>query len=979
MTLAELLAAIRARGIELEAHGDRLKCRAPEGTLTPALSDAIREHKSQLLSILADSPGTATEIPDQINRQRERFRYPLSFTQARMAVTAQAGAGLPTAFRLVGPLDRPALEKTLHKIVQRHAPLRTRFELDGDEPAQQVSADVVVPVGFADLEPLEETRRKSRLNEILAEQLAQRFDVAQGLVFRFHLTRLGTNEHILFCAFSSLCFDGWSFDVFWNELRTGYTALSRNEPWPFPELPVEYADFVGWQREQLSREQTKLAEFWRERLGAELPPPALPAPAAATEGPYEVGQVALRLPSAAEVRIRDYARSANLTPQIVLLGALFVLLARIGDTRDIVIATAVDGRTHPGTEPMIGPVVNLLLLRERVTLERSFAEFLATLRDRTLAAYDHQDFPIQLLQVRSGRDVNGRRAPVFQVEFSYQQVSQRGSHMGSLSLTQLDLASGATTNGLTFWAKDWGNRIGLFLDYRLDLYPETLARHWADAYLALLDGLVTNPEQPMGAVSLLGDEGRQAVASLVSQPRSLPEWAAESAASRQAYGCLRIVDSHGALQPLGAVGELEFEAEGSPPRRLGVRGFLLPDGRMMPSPEPAQDLALAESDARKTPPRTEPERQIIRLYAELLGYEPAEIGAEDDFFALGGNSLLAVRLFAELQRRFGTRLPVATIVKAGTPRALARHVAGQYASTDSCLVELKGGTGERRLFLVHDADGEVLLYLHLARRMPADVSVYGVVPRSAGRVPIVDTRIETMASHYIAELRALQPKGPYHLGGLCAGGLIAFEMARQLEAAGEDVQLLALMEAAPPTARKRESVKAERWRRLEQLVSEGGASRVVRSGASRASNVLRYETIRLFRGLRSRALHFALRFGLFQRLGWPSFLDPPSTREVFARAEAAYTPAPLDRARVMLVRATYGEGADRHYRGWLVDEHFDWGSLLPDSLAVVDIPGGHASMFQEPNVAAMGEAIAAALWPANSQEASSHRDEARAG
>jgi thioesterase domain-containing protein/acyl carrier protein len=968
LTLAELLAAIRTAGIELEVQGDRLKCRAPTGALTPTLSDAIREHKAELMRMLADSAANASASAEPIMRQGERDRYPLSFTQARIAITEKPGAGLPTAFRLVGPLDRAALEKALRTIVQRHAPLRSRFELECDEPAQRVSPDASVPVGFTDLESLDEGPRKIRLDELLAEQLAHRFDIARGPLFRFHLIRLGANEHVLFCAFSSLCFDGWSFDVFWNELRAGYAALSRDEPWPFPGLEVEYADFVAWQRQQLVARQAELTKFWRGHLGSELPPPALPTPPPTAASSPEAGQFAARLSSDTEALVRSYARAANLTPQIVMLGALFVFLARIGATRDIVIATPVDARIHPGIEPLIGPVVNLLLLREKVELERCFSHFVATMRDRSLAAYDHQDLPTQLLQVRSGRDAHGRAAPVFQVEFSYQQVSQRGSHMGSVSLTQLDLASGATTNGLMFWAKDWGNRIGLYVEHRLDLFPAALARHWADAYLVLLRGLVTDPGQPMDTVPLLDEQGRKAVTSLISDPRRLPSWA-EDAESRDALGRLRIVDAHGVLQPLGAIGQLEFEVEGSPPRRLDVRGFMFPDGSITPWPESSQQVASAPSGSEKEPPQSELEKQLVGLYAELLGCDRAEVGVEDHFFDLGGNSLLAVRLFAELQRRFGTRLPVTTIVNAGTPRALGKHLAGLYASEESCLVELRAGTGQRRLFLVHDADGEVLLYLHLARRMPADVSVYGVIPRGAKRIPIVHARIEQMAAAYVAELRAKQPEGPYHLGGLCAGGLIAFEMARQLEAAGQEVQLLALMEAAPPKARKRESVKTPRLRRL---FADADSSNVLRTAAERGGNFLRYEAARLLGGLRNRALYFGLRHRPSGADWWPDSLPVLSVREVFARAEAAYEPRPLGQARALLVRATHGDGSDRHYRDWLVDEHFDWGPYLPAPIAVADIPGGHSSMFREPHVEHMADALAAALVPIGKDEACRH-------
>src|SRR5277367_2937840 len=170
--------------------------------------------------------------------------------------------------------------------------------------------------------------------------------------------------------------------------------------------------------------------------------------------------------------------------------------------------------------------------------------------------------------------------------------------------------------------------------------------------------------------------------------------------------------------------------------------------RTLPSPPVAAD--------------TYTERELLGLWRENLGLD--QLGVEDDYFALGGTSITAARLIAEIWRRFGVRLPLTIILEAPTVRALSRHLLDQHNPHSEPLVKLKGG-GPRNLFLVHDGNGETLLYLNLARRMPDDLAVIGIEPRRIAGVPLAHATIEEMAAFYNDQVRKMQPQGPYLLGG----------------------------------------------------------------------------------------------------------------------------------------------------------------------------------------------------------------------
>ncbi|MGB9264202.1 MAG: thioesterase domain-containing protein, partial [Terriglobales bacterium] len=208
--------------------------------------------------------------------------------------------------------------------------------------------------------------------------------------------------------------------------------------------------------------------------------------------------------------------------------------------------------------------------------------------------------------------------------------------------------------------------------------------------------------------------------------------------------------------------------------------------------------------ADSTGPTTMPERELLQalipLWQRVLGI--IKIDPDDDFFALGGHSVAAAQLFALIQRELGCTAPLATLYDASTPRTLASVLSqgGKPEAWQSLVAINRPHPSNDRtshrppLFLVHGAEGNILLYRSLAADLGADQPVFGLQSAGLdGRSPI-DGRFENVAHRYIEEIRQVQPHGPYMLGGYCLGGTLALEMARQLIASGETVGLLALIE-----------------------------------------------------------------------------------------------------------------------------------------------------------------------------------------
>ena len=380
------------------------------------------------------------------------------------------------------------------------------------------------------------------------------------------------------------------------------------------------------------------------------------------------------------------------------------------------------------------------------------------------------------------------------------------------------------------------------------------------------------------------------------------------------------------------------------------------------SPEMVFAALRERSNRRRTRPelkqpfvaaRTKIEEVLATLWASLLRFE--SVGINDDFFELGGTSLLAVDLFVGIDRQLGQRLPLTTLIEAPTIEQLARLVVGD-ASGDS-LVLIREGGERPPIFLVHDGDGETMLYRNLALSLKEGHAVYGLQPDARQNVPLAQTRISEMAAHHIEKLRSIQPHGPYLLGGMCAGGVIAYEIARQLQDEREVVAMVALIDAADVAApTKTWRFAQQRIQSFSTVLNQDASARfhflleISRAALRKAKNLTAYLIGRGVKGLRDGITMRLFRFYLDRGLTVPRALEKIPVRTVYLFAEKNYRPEGPYHGELLLFRATSGEGADEPYVERYSDSLLGWGSRTTGKVRVCDIPGGHSSMLQEPNV-----------------------------
>ncbi|OLP20314.1 hypothetical protein BST81_00825 [Leptolyngbya sp. 'hensonii'] len=224
---------------------------------------------------------------------------------------------------------------------------------------------------------------------------------------------------------------------------------------------------------------------------------------------------------------------------------------------------------------------------------------------------------------------------------------------------------------------------------------------------------------------------------------------------------------------------------------------LTPNGKVDYAALPAPAPPATAAGPTPTLPQDEVERQLTEIWERVLGLE--SIRVTDNFFDLGGHSLQAVRLFAEIEKAFGRVLPLATFFQAATIRDLAAILRQEKSQVPwSSLVPLQPNGTRLPLFLMHAGGGNLLIYRDLVNALDADQPVYGLQPIGLDGSQKLLSRLEDMASYYIAQMREMQPEGPYFLAGLSTGGAIAWEIARQLDQQGQTTALLAMFDTHGP-------------------------------------------------------------------------------------------------------------------------------------------------------------------------------------
>ncbi len=512
---------LAARGIELWTEGGRLRFRAPEGALTAALRQTLASRKAEVIAALRErSSGATSHHPVSYNQRSLWFIHKYAPDNAAYNVAFAA--------RICSPLDRTALRDAFQAIVDRHAALRTTYQMVDEELRQVVHESA--SLAYEELDASAWT--DEALHQEILRRLRAPFDLERGPLLRVDLFTRGANDHVLLLAAHHIAVDGWSMWILLDELRQLYAARVQNIPAVLPRPAVEYTDYAAAQAAQLAGpEGETLWAYWRDKLGGELPtlqlPTDHPRPAAQT---FSGASCSRWFAPELQTAVGSLAKECGATPFAVLLAAYFTLLYRHAGQVDLIVGSPTFGRNRTAYQDLVGYCIGMVPVRADLSGDPTFAELLERVRQTVVAALKHQDFPFALMVERLNQRPDFSRSPVFQTVFLFQKP-QRASDLtalfapgdtpprvdfGGLLLETYPLPQQEGQFDLSLDVFDGGDRLAAIAKYNTDLFEAATAERLLEDYEQLLEVVVANPAARLS--SLLKSNARTNPRSTAGEP-----------------------------------------------------------------------------------------------------------------------------------------------------------------------------------------------------------------------------------------------------------------------------------------------------------------------------------------------------------------------------------------------------------------------------------------------------------------------------
>jgi thioesterase domain-containing protein len=385
-----------------------------------------------------------------------------------------------------------------------------------------------------------------------------------------------------------------------------------------------------------------------------------------------------------------------------------------------------------------------------------------------------------------------------------------------------------------------------------------------------------------------------------------------------------------------------------PEQFLSELPALCPERSQLPSSTnfASTDAFAPESDRTFIAPRDQLERELVAIWEKALGVQ--SIGVRDNLFAMGVSSLLIVQLTDQIETAFKKKLSLLTLFQSPTIEQLADALRqDEWVAPSSALTAIQPNGSKPPLFLCEG----ISIYYPLLPYLGQDQPVYGLVPGSELEASEASMSLKERAAHYVQEIRAVQPQGPYFLGGISWGGIAALEMAQQLLAQGQEVGLLVFLDTVKPGAYTPKPI-VQRWGyHLRKLA---------KSGPTYFLDKLNHKW-QQFRQQRSKS----------QQLAQASEASPASAhaqhaaeRLTFHQLCQSYVPQPYS-GRLAIFRASDRDETDIYFH-YQLDSQLGWGDLATGGIDIYPVPGDHLGLLKEPHVQVVGEQLKACLEQAQS-------------
>jgi amino acid adenylation domain-containing protein len=436
--------------------------------------------------------------------------YPLSSAQERIYVLQQVDVestayNTPLVMKLEAEIDRVKLEGVFRQLIRRHESFRTAFGVIGGEPVQRIHREVDFGLEFQDSGD-EKLESHSELSAFIS-RLVRPFDLAGAPLLRVVLAKLSAKEYVMMVDVHHIITDGTANIILRQEFAALYEGLR------LPPLRIQYKDYSVWQnRADIKEMVASQRDFWlRELKKGKLPVSNLPLD---FERPqfltFSGKRLSFEMPGCLTKGLRQMALRADASIFMVLLSVFEVFLSRICGQEEVVVGTPIAGRGHHDLQYIVGMFVNTLVLKNRCSGDKTFADFLDDVRERTLAAFDNQDYQFDdLVNDLSGERRPGRN-PLFDVMFVLQNMEIQPGMIPKATLTGLevkpfDYRQSRSAFDLIFMGYEEGEGLGFFVDFNTRLFRQEKVERFIEYFKEVAARVVENPDVKLKEISLSHD------------------------------------------------------------------------------------------------------------------------------------------------------------------------------------------------------------------------------------------------------------------------------------------------------------------------------------------------------------------------------------------------------------------------------------------------------------------------------------------
>ncbi|MBI1390809.1 MAG: amino acid adenylation domain-containing protein [bacterium] len=468
------------------------------------------EQRAQLLNKLRESRSDAPSRRDDAISQRPCAENPpLSFAQQRIWLHCQMNPGgveynIPSALKLFGELDELALQRSLNGLIQRHETLRTGFVMEGGLPVQSVLEHVSLPIRKTDWRGLHQADSLAALHDFIASEANIPFDLTQPPLFRVHLLRLKENESVLISTLHHIIADGWSMGLLLVEISELYRACRESTSPQLNELPIQYADFAVWQRERLQNGYfQKDVDYWK-RLLKDVPP-YFDFPSDRLDKANSTLQAARRtfhIPLNTTAKLKELARAGDATLFMAGLAVYAILISKMLDRNDIVIATAVANRTREELEPLIGDFVNNICIRVSLDSGASYEDILQRVRRSVMDAQSHEEMPFDLLIEEMNVPRHPNRIPYAQIGFALQTFSVPSLSLSGLEAEWMPVEAGAAKTDFSLFLEEANGALVGCIESKPEIFHQSTLEIIERDFQTILESVTTAPARPISDIGM---------------------------------------------------------------------------------------------------------------------------------------------------------------------------------------------------------------------------------------------------------------------------------------------------------------------------------------------------------------------------------------------------------------------------------------------------------------------------------------------